>query len=106
MVQAMEGYCYMWALFCNLILGITSSNRKHVKFNAMIAALLLMVCLGSFLIEPRTTSPEMAPATMGWVLPHQFLRKWLLGFSSYGGIFSTEAPSSQMALACVKLTKN
>ena len=34
--------------------------------------LLLMTC-SVLLIEPRTTSAEMAPPTMGWTLPHQSL---------------------------------
>jgi hypothetical protein len=33
--------------------------------------LLLMACLVCFLIEPRTTSPEIEPTTVGWALLHQ-----------------------------------
>jgi hypothetical protein len=29
----------------------------------------LLVCSAYFLIEPRTTSPRMAPPTMGWAFP-------------------------------------
>jgi hypothetical protein len=32
--------------------------------------LLLMVCLACFLREPRITSPEMAPPTMGLPINH------------------------------------
>ena len=37
--------------------------------------------------------------------PHQSLVKKLPTARSYGGIFSIEAPSFEMTLACVKLTK-
>ena len=34
----------------------------------LITGLLLMPCSTCFLMEPRTTSPGMAPPTMGWAL--------------------------------------
>jgi hypothetical protein len=34
-----------------------------------------MACSFCSLIEPRTTSPEMATPTVGWALPHQSLTK-------------------------------
>jgi hypothetical protein len=55
-----------------------------------------------------TISPRVAPPTMGWGHPHQSLMKkmpYRLS-RSYKDIFIVEAPSSQMTLACVKLTKN
>jgi hypothetical protein len=39
----------------------------------LLTGLLLVACSACFLIEPRTTSPGMAPPTMGWALPHQTL---------------------------------
>lgn len=64
----------------------------------------------AFLQNP-CTSPGMAPTTVGLALPHQSLiqRKHTTGLPtvpSNGGIFSFEAPVSQMTLACVKLTQN
>jgi len=35
----------------------------------LLTGLLPLACSACFLIEPRTTSPGMAPLTMGWVLP-------------------------------------
>jgi hypothetical protein len=37
----------------------------------LLTGLLLTVCSACFLIKPRTTSPGMAPPTIGWALPHQ-----------------------------------
>ena len=36
----------------------------------LLPGLLSMACSACLLIEPRTTSPGMAPPTMGWALPH------------------------------------
>ena len=66
-----------------------------------------MTFLACFLIETGTTSPGVAPLTMGWAPPHQSLRKCPTGLriaQSYRDIL-IEVPSSQMMLACVKLTK-
>jgi hypothetical protein len=38
----------------------------------------LLACSACFLIEPRTTSPGMAPPTMGSALPHRSLLKKML----------------------------
>jgi hypothetical protein len=46
-----------------------------------------------FVIEPRTTSPGMAPPTVSWALPHQSLRKCPTA--------RTEGSFFQMTLACV-----
>jgi hypothetical protein len=54
--------------------------------------LLLMICSISFLIEPRVTSPAMAPPTIN----HQ-LRKCPED-GSCGDIFSVESPLSLMTL--------
>lgn len=43
-----------------------------------------------FLIEPRTTSPEMAPLTMGWAINYQLRKCPTAG--SYGVIFPIEVP--------------
>jgi hypothetical protein len=39
---------------------------------------LIMACKLCFLIEPRTTSPEIAPLTMGQTLPHQSRNKKII----------------------------
>lgn len=36
---------------------------------------LFLTACSAFLTEPRTTSLEMAPPTMGWAIPHQSLIK-------------------------------
>jgi hypothetical protein len=41
----------------------------------LLTGLLPMACSACFLIEPRTTSPGLAPPTMGWALPHQSIIK-------------------------------
>jgi hypothetical protein len=41
----------------------------------LLTSLLLMACSAFSLIKLRTTSPGMAPATMGWALPSQSLNK-------------------------------
>jgi len=35
----------------------------------LLTGLLLLTCSACFLIEPKTTSPGMAPLIMGWALP-------------------------------------
>lgn len=51
----------------------------------------------------------MAPPSVGWALAHQSLTRKCplrLDRSQFGaGIFSIEVPVSQIALACVELTK-
>jgi hypothetical protein len=41
----------------------------------LLTSLLLMACSAHSLIEPRTTSPRMAPSTIGWALLHESLIK-------------------------------
>jgi len=36
----------------------------------LLTGLFLLACSARFLREPRTTSPEMPPPTIGWALPH------------------------------------
>ena len=55
----------------------------------------------------RTATPDMTPLTMGWALNQTLILKMPHRFAynkSYRGIFSIGVPSSQMTLACVKLT--
>ena len=50
----------------------------------------LLTCSASSLREPRTTSPEMDPPTMGWVLPHQSLiNKTLSGQEVVAHVFNS-----------------
>lgn len=60
--------------------------------------------LVSFLIETKTTRPEVAPSTRVWAFCHGSLIKkmsYRLACSwSYGGIVSVEASSFPMTLAC------
>ena len=51
-----------------------------------------LACSVSFLTEPRTTSPGMAPPTMDWA-PHQMLIKKTPYTWIYGDIFPAEAHS-------------
>ena len=49
----------------------------------LLTDLLPMACSACFLIEPRTTSPGMAPPTRGWTCLHQSITKkmpysWIL----------------------------
>jgi hypothetical protein len=44
----------------------------------LLTGLLPTACSVCFLIERRTTSPGMAPPTMGWALPHPSLIKKML----------------------------
>ena len=60
--------------------------------------LVLMVCSTSFLIEPRTTSPEVISPTVGWGLLHQLpiktvLKNMFAHQSDHGNIqFSSPQP--------------
>jgi hypothetical protein len=47
-------------------LGSRSWCRSHG--GVVLTGLLPLPCSAYFLLEPRTTSPEMAPPTMGWAL--------------------------------------
>ena len=75
----------------------------------LLTGLLPIACSACFLIQFRSTSPGMAPSTIGWTLPahpqppiDQGSRK-CLSAESHGSISSTEAPSSLMPLAFIKL---
>jgi hypothetical protein len=59
-----------------------------------------------FLIEPKATRPEMLSSITDRVLLHQssILNKEKALLAAYGGIFSIRVLSSQMTLACDKLT--
>ena len=98
--------------FIQLILPHCCSSAKEVRTGtqagqeagadaaAMEACYILACC---FLIEPKTTSPGMAPPTMGpSPLDHQWRKCPTAG--SPGGTSPTEAPFSVITPACVKLT--
>ena len=87
--------------------GQESADGSHG--GVLLIGFLSMACSACFLTEPRTTSPGMAPQTIGWALPTQSLIKKMIntGLSTtrpYGDIFLIEVPSSQINLAYVKLT--
>jgi hypothetical protein len=65
----------------------------------LLTGLLPLACSASSLIEPKTTSPGMAPPTMG--PPHLITN---LENGSHRGTSSTEGPFSVKTPACVKLT--
>jgi hypothetical protein len=51
------------------------SSSKEVRTGRghggmLLTSLLLMACSSCFLIEPRTTSPDIAPPTICWALPY------------------------------------
>lgn len=65
---------------------------------ALLTGLFNVTCLAFFLVESRTTRPEIRPPTMGWVFLDESLVKKIVGFPtvrSYGDIFSMDAPSSR-----------
>ena len=53
--------------------GIWGQKLMQGPQRVLLTGLLLMACSACFLIESRTTSPGMAPPTMGWALPCQSL---------------------------------
>ena len=65
----------------------------------LLIGLLPLACSACFLIESRSTSPEMALLSMGWDLPYQLLTKKCLTAGSHEGISLTEVPSSLMTLS-------
>lgn len=73
----------------------------------VLAGLLLLDCLASFLIVVKTTSIEMAALSMGLLLPHQSPIKKVTCHLAYsliiGGISSIEVVSSLRPLVCVKM---
>jgi hypothetical protein len=88
--------------------GLWSRNWCGGHWGKLLTGLFLMAFSACFLIEPRTTSPRMVPPTMDCTLPHQLLIKAMPYSLAHNPIFwrhiLIEAPSSQMTLACVKLT--
>ena len=75
-----------------------SWSRDHGE--VLLTSLFTMTCSAHFLIEPRTTSPMMAPSTMGWAFSYQSLIKNMPYRLPYIQIlwrhFLIEAPSSLM----------
>ena len=86
--------------------GLDPGCRGHR--GVLFTGLFLMASSDCLIIVARTTSPGVAPLTMGWALSNQSLIKKipykLCRAQCQGGIFSTEAPSSLISIACVKLT--
>jgi hypothetical protein len=66
--------------------------------------LLLLACSACSLIEPKTTSPGMAPPTMGPACPLDPQPRKCPTAGSYGGTSLTESSFSVITPACVKLT--
>lgn len=54
-----------------------------------------LACSTSFLLEPRTTGPGMAPPMMGWALPHQ-KSDFIEAFSQCGFLLSDDFSLSQV----------
>ena len=71
--------------------GSRSWCRSHGGM--LLTGLLPLACSACFLIEPKTTRPEMVPPTRG---PPPLITNWekCLTAGSHGGISSTEAPFS------------
>ena len=81
--------------------GYRSWFRGHERM--LLTGLLLLACSSCSLIEPKITSPGMAPPTMDPLLfDHQLRKCPTAGF--HGGTFPTEAHFSVIILTCVKLT--
>jgi hypothetical protein len=59
-------------------LGLELKQDRNCCRGVLLNGLHFMAYSASFLVEPRTTSPEVAPPTMGWTLPHQSLIKKIL----------------------------
>lgn len=72
----------------------------------LLSILLIIVCSAHLFIEPRTISQRMAPPIMDWTLPHKSLIKKIIYRLFYRQILRhfLDVSSSQMTLACVKLT--
>jgi hypothetical protein len=66
------------------------------------------LCSACFLMEPRTTSPEMAPPSMGWIFSHELLIKkmayrlaclmilWRRHFLNWGSLLSVDSGTCQV----------
>jgi hypothetical protein len=84
--------------------GSRSCCRGHG--GVLLTGLLPLACSACFLIEPKITSPDMAPPTMG---PPALITNWkkkCLTAGSHGGISLPEAPFSVITPVCVKLMQN
>jgi hypothetical protein len=82
-----------------------SRNWYRGHGGMLLTGLPPVACSACSFIEPKTTSPEMAPPTRGPPHLDHYLRKCLTaGF--HGGTSPTEAPFSVITPACVKLTQN
>ena len=73
----------------------------------LLTGLLPVKCSACHFIHPKVACPGLP--TMGWTLSHQTLVKNmpptnLTTGQCDGGVFPVEDPSSQMILACIKLT--
>ena len=55
--------------------NLETGADAEVMEGVLLTDFLLMACSLCFLIEPKATSPGMAPPTMGWTLSHQSLIK-------------------------------
>ena len=81
--------------------GQDSGSRRWCRGHGrlLLSGLLHMACSACFLIEPNdTTQHGLGPPTL--------ITNWENALQAYqGGISSTEALSSLMTLACVKLTQ-
>ena len=81
-------------------------RQKHGRM--LLSGLPTKTYSSCFLIHLLTTSSGLTPPTMGWALPQNYqLRKYSKTFYTdkyNGGIFSVDILSSEMTLACVKVT--
>jgi hypothetical protein len=68
--------------------GAGTWKQKPIQrpWRRMLTGLLPIAWSACFLIEPRTTSPGMAPPTMGWALPHQSVIKKMPSSLAYNPI--------------------
>lgn len=84
--------------------GTWSQELLQKPWRVLLTDLLPMACSACFLMEPRITSPGMAPTTMSWALPHQSPVKKLPYSLLLWGHSHSWGSSSQMNLACIKMT--
>lgn len=80
-------------------------NWCRVSEGVLLTCFLLTVYSVCFLIEPRITSPGVAPPTKGWALIHQSLimkmsYRLAFNFGSYGGYSSIEIPPIRWLSLC------
>lgn len=64
--------------------------RQELKMRlgwVLLTGLFSMDCLVAFLIQPKTTCPEIVPPTVGWAHPHQSLIKKMLQWYVYQPIW-------------------